>query len=314
MRTGIKDYTVAAILWSDLHFSSKAPLARSCEEDWFLTQKNYIDQVRKLANSYRNVPIICSGDVLDKAISSPELTNFLLEHLPFMYSVAGNHDIPYHQYSDIKRSSFYTLVKAGKICLIEPGKPLTVGALRLHGFPWSFPVQPCKDKHSMLMEIGVVHCYLWVNGKSYPNAPKEKRLGHVLQDLQGYDAVLYGDNHITIGYNLDKTKPAPSVFNPGSFMRRKSDEKGHRPCVGLLYEDGKIKKHYLNVDSDKFLKVESDSNSGEMFDAIGMNGFIEELCNLGSSAIDFSEAIKQTLERNKVPESVKKIILKAMEK
>jgi predicted phosphodiesterase len=293
-----------AITCADLHFTMKPPIARSTEESWLKVQKGYIQQLTNLQTEYGGIPIICTGDIFDSWKASCELVNFLIEHSPVMYAVAGNHDLPYHSYADIKKSSYWTLVEAGKVINLEPGKPRGVGQLILHGFPYGSEVKTLKKSHDLALEVAVIHALIWTEKTGFDNAPAANRLGSWMPKLKGYDVALFGDNHKTILKQVGEL----TVFNAGGFQRRKISEKNHKPVVGLLYNrrgEMSIEKKYLDCSRDKFIdseKMEKLSNEA------GFGELIEELSNLGDVAIDFGEAVRRLMERRGVNEDVKRLI------
>ncbi len=320
-----KDPLPIAVFCGDLHLSHKPPLFRSCEKDWYETQRRYLQQLYSVAWSWldrqsvnstwhtkKTLPIICAGDVFDKWNSPPELINLALEYLPEMYAVPGQHDLPNHSYENIKKSAFWTLVEAGKIKLLEPGIPTYLDGpfpLVLHGFPYGYEVHPPKQSsvRDLCREIAVIHSYIWTAEAAYPGAPADKTLTVHRKSLEGYDVAVYGDNHIPFESTI---RGKCTVYNCGAFMRRKSDE-FHRPSVGLFYPDGSIKRHFLDISQDNYLSGEE---AKEISTGIGMQSFIEELTTLGDAALNFAESMNRLLERDKVPEEVKQLILNAMER
>lgn len=296
-----------AVLCGDLHFSHKPPLARSLEPDWYATQANYCRQLREIVeresweSSFR-VPLICSGDVFDTWNQPPELINMLIRELPNMFAVPGQHDLPYHRYEDIRRSAYWTLVGAGVITDLKPGEPVSIGWVRLHGFPWGFDPQPMKGPHPTLaLEVAVCHRYLWTRGTGYEGAPEDRLYKATRPLLEGYNVAHFGDNHQTIV----KGEGEPAVFNAGSFMRRKADEKDHRPCVGLVYADGSIVAEYLDTSGDKILNA---TEVEQVVNSLGAETLVETVMNLADAAVDFGEVIDRLLERKKVPDRVKQLV------
>lgn len=308
--SGNGEAKVVMLLCGDLHLSHKPPVARSAELDWYAAMARPLAELRSLAEDH-GVPICCAGDVFDKYLQPPECVNFAIRELPKMYAVAGQHDLVHHDYSQLRRSAYWTLCEAGKIVNLAPGEPVEVpGAcpIRLHGFPFGFPVQPLRDPHDMLVEVVVVHAYLWCKGRGYPGAPEERRVKAVRRDLTGYDVAVYGDNHIP--FDMPGAEGRPCIFNAGGFLRRKRNEIGYCPRVGLLRSDGTVESYELDCSKDRFLDAEE---VAQVMDGIGFQGFVEELAALGGSAIDFADAIKRTLEREKVAPEVKRIVLQMME-
>lgn len=297
---------VVAVLCGDIHLSAKPPVFRSNESDWYATQAGYLEQLRNLAQEF-SAPIVCSGDVFDRWNSSAELINFALKHFPDCYAVPGQHDLPYHAYKDLHRSAFWTLVEAKKITLLRPGVPACTGCVRLHGFPWGSEVRPLADPHDLYVEVAVIHAYIWSKGTGYPSAPKDKRIKSWKPLLQGYDVALFGDNHTPIDYATEQL----TIFNPGSFMRRKKDERNHNPSVGLLLSTGGVKRRVLDVCDDVFVG----GALREAEDRQATIDFIHDLSSLASDpSLNFAEAVSRYLTDNPVTEGAKKIILEALEK
>ena len=104
-----------------------------------------------------------------------------------------------------------------------------------------------------------------------------------------------------------------TIFNCGTLMRRKSDEVDYKPQVGLLYSDGTVKPHYLDISKDIHLTAD-EAKEAEALDEIDMEVFAAELRKLGSSALDFADAMKHFWSKEKTKQKVKDLITKAMEK
>lgn len=304
------------MLCSDLHLSQRPPVARSVEPDWYSTMAGYLGQLRGLSEGHGTsgnpLPVICAGDIFDRWNAPAELINFALAYLPRMYAVPGQHDLPHHSYEDIRKSAYWTLVEAGKIVNLEPGKPLGVGTMQLWGFPWGTPVEPCPETAYLGLDVAVIHSYLWTekSRSGYPGAPKEKRLVVYAKKLKGYDAAVFGDNHK--GFQSFVPSLGCRVLNCGGYMRRKSDERDYQPTVGLLRSDGTITRYKLDVSEDKFLDS-GDIPQSLRDNNIGFDTFLEELSAFGDAAINFNEAVHRLLEREKVSPVVKRIVLASLE-
>lgn len=294
---------IAAIACADLHLSLKPPIARSCE-DWLAAQKRSIDQLCLLAEVHR-CPVLCAGDVTDKATGPPELITFLLRNLPTMVAVAGNHDLPNHDYKSLRKSVYGVLVEAGKIVNLEPGRPLPIhgdsAPIRIHGFPYGTEPTPLKAD-SLNIEIALVHKYVWTEATgSYPGAPESGRLREFKKQVAGYDVVIIGDNHTPFGCASEKQR----IVNVGGFLRRKIDEQNHKPSVVLIYSDGMTVRHHLDCSKDQFVDA---GEIEKVLSGIGCQTFIEALSDLGAAAIDFAAAVEHTMEREKVADAVKNLI------
>ena len=288
-------------------------------------QSRPLEEVSDLQERYE-CPNLCAGDIFDRSRkiadgwnASPELINFAIDCLPDMYAIPGQHDLPQHQYEDIHRSAYWTLVEAGKIKNILPNDIKIINNyLAVYGFPPGYKIERSKQNHNFDEDgfvIAVVHDYVWIKGSSYPDAPKDKSLQdrnnthNKIYDgkLYGYDVIVYGDNHKGFSKRIGET----IIFNCGTLMRRKSDEIDYKPQVGLLLSNGEVVPHYLDISQDKYIEKAADT---EVNDSLDMSEFFNELEKLGNSALDFKEAMKQFLHSGKTLTEVKQIILDAMEK
>jgi DNA repair exonuclease SbcCD nuclease subunit len=290
---------------ADIHLSHKAPVARSAEEDWYSAMARQLTELSQLAIEHR-VPIVCAGDIFDKWNSPAELINFAIKYLPKMYAIPGQHDLPQHSYEDIKKSAYWTLVEAGTITHFD--KTIDVAGthpIRLHGFPYGFSVNSIGKKHDLIIEIAIIHAYIWAKDKGHIGADENKRAKEWMKNLTRFDFAIFGDNHIPFTVKGEEC----TIVNCGGFYRRRSDEVKHKPSVVKLYSDGSTERHYLDTKKDKFIDVK------EILSKIGDNeieGFLDELNSLADASIDFRSAIEQSIEKMKVTESVKRVILKAM--
>ena len=304
------DETVVALMVSDLHLSDKVPVARSAEADWELAQIVPLKQLAKYQRRY-NCPVLIAGDILDKPVVLPWVVNMALKHLPEQcYAVPGQHDMPHHNYSDIRKSAYWTLVEAGKIVNLEPGHPTEVMSngriLRLRGFPWGVPAVACSDPHDMALEIAVVHDYLWTTPETcYKDAPEIKQLSKRFAQFKGYDAVVVGDNHIHWMIGSGR----PKMYNCGCFQRRRADEKQHQPMVGLLFADGTIKRKKLDTSAEKWI-----DNAADAERVMGGSSaeFVKELEALGDAALDYAAAVKRRLI-GVHDEQIKAVVLRCLE-
>jgi hypothetical protein len=300
---------------SDLHLSHKAPLARSVELSWYATQAGYLHQLRIIAEMW-NAPVVCAGDVFDDGWRThrcpPELINFAINHLPPMYAIPGQHDLPYHRYELVQRSAYWTLCAAEVISPMTPGNvvvlPKAVHSQRtvvVSPFPWGFEIAPGREvDKTEFLNLCVAHKFVWTAGHGYPGAEDKDRVER--QNLDGYDVALFGDNHKQFVRKVGDCR----VFNHGTFMRRKSDERGYVPAVGLLHDDGVISQRFLCVDDDKWCDVSPEAEKVES-SRQGLE-FLSELADLSDAAVNFSEAVRRYVGGKDVGPKVRELILRLL--
>lgn len=289
-----------ALLFSDLHLSLQKPHCRA-EDDWLAVQESYLNQLKDIA---KDLPIIFAGDLFDRWNSQPELINFALKHLPDgMVCIPGQHDLPNHQLDQVHRSGYGVLVEAGKIRDISGGATGNMGGFIAFGFGWGQKIEPPEETGS-LIRLAVIHRYCGAKGKTYPGAPKDCYFSEYANQLKGYDAAVFGDNHM----GFQGKAGGCSLINTGTFIRRKSDEKEYQPRVGVLYSDGSIKTKYLET-NDKFWT--EDDEREEL--PIDMQDFIQGLEELGEHGLNFREAVETHLKTEEIDERTKQIILESLD-
>jgi len=254
---------------------------------------------------------VIAGDIFHKWNSSASLINFAIEQFARfrkididVYAVPGQHDLPYHNYEDISRSAYWTLIQAGVVKHLD--KVTHLKDVTLHPFAWGKDVTPLDEKvwgkpvagHP---HLAVVHKYVWASGStSYPGAKEDERVNAYTKKLDGYDAALFGDNH--------KGFKAGKINNNGTFMRRNKDERLYHPTYGLLYRDGTQERVCFET-QDSWISDHFDLLDKKM----SVEGFLEVLNNHGETFLDFHDSMNQYLDVNKIPKEVREMILKSME-
>ena len=303
---------VWAIFVSDLHLQARPPVARSGEPDWFEAMARPLQEISDLACKH-DADVLYAGDIFDRYNPSPEVINFALRYLPRGYAIPGQHDLPNHNYGDIKKSAYWSLVMADRIIDVRPGDPitLTTNRIRLHGFPWGYDPTPLTESDSGFLYVAMLHRYVWMKGAGYQGAPLDATVTAFSGKgcLSGYDVAVFGDNHK--GF-ISRIKSGTVICNCGGMMRRKIDEHTMRPGVGLLYSDGSVKRHYFDTSED--VLAEAISGVDVVDDSLDMSAFVSDLENLSATdALDFEASLRRFFEGNTVPKGVRNVITQALE-
>lgn len=286
----ILDDTVEAIGLSDVHLSLRPPIARAEEPDWLLAQARVWKQVARFARSHGNCPILCAGDLFDKSVMPPELINWALDTLPILYAIPGNHDLPSHRADLEHRSAYGTLVRAGKVVPLGP-KPQCFSTLAVYGKPFNGPVPkrvPFPADDLGLKHVLVTHQFLWVPGTEHPGARKEDRLRKCPKRWRSFDIVLVGDNHQAF---KRKFANGTRVVNPGTLMRRKSNEADYETRVALLWRSGKVTWQRLGHKHEVLSVLEGIPKDYDINDA-----FVEDLQQLEASSLSFRDALRSAMK------------------
>ena len=302
---------VLAICCADLHLSEKPPVARSVEKDWLAAQARPLEQVREVAERHK-CPVIYAGDIFDRHDPHPLLINWAIENLPDGFAVPGQHDLPMHRYEDLGKSAYWTLVEAQVIQDLKPGvlDELKLGS-RVWGWPWGVEVENVDDNLIGRDEVNlaVIHSFIWTPGLGYEGSPESALASAWGKRLLGYDVAVFGDNH----QGFAAWAGDCPIYNCGCLIRRRSDERGLRPAVGLLMEDGTIQRHYLDVEEDWW----ADLNPAVVTAVEGnptMREFLDELAELGPDSLDYREAIQRYMRDRDVAPGVAKVLMEGLER
>lgn len=303
--------TVIAVATSDWHLSSRPPIARCSESNWFDCMKYAIGQVNRIAARY-NVPVILAGDLFNKWDSSAELINFAMDVLPGpIIAVPGQHDLPYHDLKQMHRSAYGTLCKTRHIDSLSPTSfahdlvDCTTDSkkVKLHGYAWGEPIKRPKPLRGCVY-IAVVHKYIWIDGHSFLNAPASACIcKKTAAEFKGYSVVISGDNH----KGFVHTQNGILFINCGSLMRRAADQADYKPFVTLLHDDLTATRIFLDVSQDQLSPVPQGLTKNA-----DLEDFFEQLHSLHSIGLDFQETIKNLLVQLNPSKAVQRIIHKAI--
>lgn len=291
MKRNKPKFNVDAICTSDWHMMEGNPPCR--KDNHRKAQLSKIKQIKKLQKKY-NCKIFNAGDIFEHWKATPELINICLDYFPKIISVAGQHDLPQHNYENIKKSAYYSLAKAG--VLLHRDKQISWNTFKK---PYYFKLKRRR--------IVIAHMLVWDKEMPFPNCPAPQ-VNKVFKMFPKADLIITGDNHQTFVSKKGKR----ILVNPGSLTRHKADQENHRPCI-FLYDarTNTVKKHYL--------KIKKNVISREHIDLIyekekRKQEFLSELENGWIPELSFEDNIEKALKENDIRKGIKKHIRKWMGK
>jgi DNA repair exonuclease SbcCD nuclease subunit len=298
---------VIAIVCSDIHLSQRAPLARLAEPDWYAAMRRPLQQLEAIMEQHQ-APLFIAGDVFDRWDAPPELINFALEHLPDCHALVGQHDLPAHNYKDLHRSAYQSLVLAGKISNMKPGSCSNFEGSDAvwYAFPFGCELHTRPVPLGGPPHVAFCHKYCW-RGKPREFDTADTILSSLKQDLLGFDVAFFGDNHR--GFSEFSSDRRPLVMNCGTLMRRKFDERDYTPQVGLLTAGGFIRPQFLDCSQDRF----SDPPDLPRGLTVNMDDFLTELRELSDRVMDFRRAVQHACEARGVTKAVAEILLSSLD-
>ena len=219
---------VSAIIVGDIHYRDDQPRCRL--DNFWETQKRKALWLKGLWIDYGRPLVLQPGDVFHRWKSSPQVISAVLEYLPPMVTVPGNHDLPNHS-MELYHKSALAVVGRSKTDKYVMGIDsfFSEPPLCIWGFPWGQTITSTgkKPPGKSISNIALAHITV-VDGDS-----KFDGWGAVdlLRKSEGYDLVVTGDNHKPIWVTDEQGR---HLINPGSFTRQSADE-DHHPAVYLWW-------------------------------------------------------------------------------
>lgn len=290
-----------AILTSDWHLRETLPECRT--DNFFTSQWFKVGFVSWLSDAL-NIPVIHAGDLFDHWKPSPELLTQTMETLPKRFwTVAGNHDLPQHNLELYRKCGLQSLETAKKIELLQ-------------GVHWGQSPDINKPAYQGTFAPGVErkvcvwHTMTYV-GKSFPGDVSLKAPA-VLRRFPQWDLIVTGHNHKAFAISSEDEKRW--LVNPGSLTRQDASQINFRPRVYIWFAKlNKIHLVYLPLLTEEAVSrehIDAKANRDSRMEA-----FISRL-NLdwgGDDSFDFETNMETFFTTNKIRQSVKDIILKAID-
>lgn len=275
-----------AILTADWHLRDSHPACRT--DDFWQAQWDKVEFICNLGLEY-NCPIIHAGDMFHSWKASPHLISTAIEKFKGkIVTVYGNHDMPQHNIDLAYKSGLHTLMKAGKIHVLEDGY---------------FGGEPAVYTPNEV-EILVWHKFVY-KGELHWAVPKDEA-SSILRTYGKKALLLTGDNHET--FTLRRNNKV--LVNPGSITRQTAAQADHEPCVFVWYEDtNEIDDILLPYKKDVISRehLENKEAKDERIEA-----FISRLKGEWEASVSFERNIEQFLSANKVRQSVIDLVRKAI--
>ena len=252
-----------ALVVSDVHLSTLPPTLHADNLDWFGHIERNFEWLFGQAKEF-NVPILIAGDVFDKAITDSRLLSFvisLFRRSPQpIYTIPGNHDLPFHSIDRVEESGYAVLVKSGVLIDCSDSQLYTRNntSVQVHGYHWLKPFDSPIVQNPDAIQIALVHRMI-TDGTAgwYPGCEKHT-VNTVMRDFRHYfHYTVFGDNHVPFEYVYNQVPEYMGVFadfgrkmhvlNPGSFIRRNKGDLELTTRAYVLQSRGIVK---LDVPTD----------------------------------------------------------------
>tara|TARA_R110000751_G_scaffold152635_4_gene257780 strand:- start:7962 stop:8819 length:858 start_codon:yes stop_codon:yes gene_type:complete len=277
-------------------------------------------EIERLAEDH-DAPVVYAGDVFDRWNAPAETINFAIKNLPAGFAIPGQHDLPNHNYHDIQRSAYWTLVEAGVLQTLTPGRPTRLSEhpgsrVLAYGWPWGFDVvPPCPPGHPGerynpdpdMIHLAVIHAFAYTRGTGYVGADKDAHLSGWAGRLNGYTAAVFGDNH----QGFQARAGGCNVVNNGGMMRRNINEAERKPGCSLLWDDGKISLYWFDTSADRL--VQRTGNEVQAEAVFNTAEFMEDLRVIGGGdGLDFEDALTRWMDGKQTTKAVRDLVWRAV--
>ena len=286
------------ICTSDWHLRSDKPRCR-LDIDWEQTQRNIMNFIFQKAEEYK-ADIIHTGDLFDQVHVSDWVINMFLQSIFSVIGVnifllAGNHELPYHNFQNINNSSFGVVWN-----MIEND-----GCIR------SCDEIGAAIHFGLEMKDDIGNDKVFTHKLTYKDkVPPFIKDGYTAQQLLDIFPkakwILTGDNHKRFIYE----KNHRFVINPGCIMRQTVNEIDYDPSVYLVdFEKEEIKK-ILIPDNEDMVTDEYIVDNSKRDNRIG--AFIELIKGKSGLSLSFKEVLLKKLKSSDLGHE-KEIIKECME-
>lgn len=219
------------LISADWHISGTRPRCRA-DEDWIATQAKDIEAVWKIAKDQRVEAVWILGDLFDTSRVATEAVNLVLrefEKAPCpVYTLCGNHDLPYHSFDLLERSSIGTVLHKFQMLTTDTGTGVAA---------YPFGKEPEYGALNDYMKANGLHTWI-THQLTFPDEASRpvKGVGGVLaQELldacPAASVILTGDYHHG---NIYTAPDGRRVITPGCLNISDADMKDYQPHVYIF--------------------------------------------------------------------------------
>lgn len=217
------------LISADWHLRGDRPRCRT-DEDWIGTQRACIREIFDLALEM-GAPLFLVGDIFNTSrIATEALCMAVEEFARFkvaggeVYILAGNHDLPYHDYNLVQQSSFGVLRGL-------------VPEIHMHPFADAghMTASPFGKDDPKACEFAFTHRLVFPDKASIPPGCEAATAQEVLKEFESR-LVFTGDYHHSFSANA-RTKwcgQSRLLINPGCINRQSADMVDYKPVVACV--------------------------------------------------------------------------------
>ena len=278
------------VLTADWHIRATKPRCR-IDEDWIQTQRLALNQIADIANS-KDFPVYVVGDLFhshgDTSFEVVQLIQEFANSLNHgMFILAGNHDLQYHNSSNLHKSAIGILLHCEKINFIQNNEYVSAGNF---------------DQETENKDIIFKHILCFPDLKSMPPNVNAVTAEDLLDEYDNAKWIFTGDYH----HNFVYENKGRHVVNSGCLIRQVSDMKDYQCGVYVIDTDLNkidfvpIVDDYDLVDDSHILRQnEKDERIENM---------VDKLMDIEAVSLDFIQNIENVLLNNDIPDEIRKCV------
>lgn len=273
------------LFFGDPHFDSQTPVSRI--DDYREASLKKLKDILKLSVSNKVKHVITTGDFFDKYEVSFSYLNDIVsilkkfeQHGVEVWSLIGNHDLPYNNMSYFKNTPLNLLFESGLVKHIDG--PNVIENVMVYGIDFTKAddiktFKPGNDTTNIL----IMH---YATENTVPGESIDIEL------LKPFDIVISGHDHMY--YAPLNLNTGTTIFRPGSLLRRTKDEYNLTRDIKLVLFDLETKE--TEEISLPNVKPASEIFKNEVFIESGINLYSNKYNDLFNQ--DYFEAEANNIE------------------
>lgn len=268
---------------ADTHLRYERPRCRT-DADWLATQREALRKIYTFANE-KGCPVLFAGDIFHSGREPNEIMDMFLAESKnnAVGMIAGNHDLPYHSYQYVGRSSYGVIQRT--IPEIQNLPNSNVDA-------YHFDTESPEERGICSSKILFLHELVFESEDEIPEFIKAKTAAQLLEEHPEYNWIICGDNHKAFHYS----RKGRHVINPGTMLVQRADEIGYR--TGVYFVDTE-----LNI--VERLELPPDLNSAVSIDYLlteearneRVELFVNSVRDRGKLSLSFLDNMKDAISR-----------------
>lgn len=305
-----------AIICSDLHIRADRPRCRvdggkligeiKANEAWQESQRNDLEFISNTANE-KECQLICVGDIFNKPHVPDPIVNDVIGEFSRIIKgtriLCGNHDLPGHNFKNIKESSIGIL---WKLTNIEDSRFKKIGVAGCYA-NFNEKIKVSKKNPDILF----LHRLVFETKSEMPPNVEAITAQGLLDEYPDKNWIFVGDMHRGFHYKNGRRH----IINCGCINKQSADEIDYSPSIWFVDTEKEIVERISMPDDselvdDSYLKNEKDRNEK-------LSAFAEAIKTKknGKFSLSFDRNIENELEKNKktLGESVVNEVIELMQ-